>query len=223
MTTIVSNGYYLASDHRVTTSSKEISYVSPQTGYDQRSYHYDHFLKIRVLERPVPVRSRNDVGSIEAFAVCGVAKLLSCFEEIMHSSQEFEWSRWRKTFRAIGDSDTHIVCVTDKAFTITINVNGFRGPTTQVISQPGRLRVAGTGSKLIIHADSDYRSSDTPIDEIMAIASMVDPATSSSYSAYGVREKEFFTDIRPSDEQVRQKALSLWNRLGQKFAPVQPL
>lgn len=212
MTTIVSNGYYLAADWAISTPIDPcLTQIDPTT-LEKIDRSTGNFLKLRVLDgKSVRLKNAYEIGSIMGYASSGDAYLHSGIFEILSSVSVFDPFQWRSFLRGPGESA--ILMVTDTCHTVKININDSH--MRMDVYFPGSIIVEGSGSN---HCDLMMNELTNPkvssIEAILAVASCVDEGTSREYSVLGVRENTFYPNVQPSKEHCINIAKKFWSKVG---------
>ena len=83
MTIIVSNGYYLAADQRVTVTDTVHPHISAKTNAPTTTHRFDGMKKINLIDKQVALEGFKDAGYLKAFACSGNSTMTKVFQEIL--------------------------------------------------------------------------------------------------------------------------------------------
>lgn len=209
MTTIVTNGRYLLADHRAGIGYKVIpDLVNDERSYDpiEITYNSDRILKILLSQDNFNLKLLD--SQVEAISFAGTIEDIVKYKTLMSSLKDKPLPIYdfrNLAMDIISKSKSTLIGVTSKYNAFTIDFSD-PGAPIDIIDEDKVLYV-GSGAR---HISTMRRLTKiNGLEDMMMVASHLDPDTSPSYSVYGVEEKILYTRVIRDKSYAEQRVLDL--------------
>lgn len=208
MTTIISNGYFLVADHRVTRFvpvKEKPTTIDLNTGQSPKERVDDTFTKINLL-KPGEIITKSGTY-IEAFAMAGNSLASGQLLELvkLQKGRPIELLDLVELLTVTPFvKDSSVVAVTAKRETIRVEI-GSAGKLESFLFEPGDVATSGSGSTIADFAAANIKMDGSiTMGDLLLFSAAGDPNTSPSYSVYGTEDKVLYQIVSPQYSEFRK-------------------
>lgn len=216
MTTIITNGYYLAADHRTTFTSVERRFDIETGEKAKEGVFSDTAYKIHLV--PADIQFYHGDRKVIAIACSGAADaggLFMEFLDVVAKTKKLDIQDVIKIHRTLrGATSFTVVGVTEDAHSFLMPMRNHSERKVAIFS-PGKMIMAGSGVSVPSAWDdvNEAEKSTVTVGDLVLTASRYDNSTSPSYSVFGVREKEYYAAVIPSKEDVDKAVTKVFHEM----------
>lgn len=210
MTTVLCDGKYLLTDHRLTTRAGSECRIAITKGReDSLAFLSDSRAKIYLPRAGVDIISENK--RVMAIACSGggseIAKLIDFIDFLRPGAYRLS-VLVNKIYKLCSlQKLAGVMLMLDNGSCVSVVFNGVNKPETTNLRH-GELAMSGSGSR-ILRALNRFLPKDTTLEDKFFLCAATDKFTSPSYSVYSLERNELFVSVVPSIKDVKSRADAL--------------